>query len=239
MIYDTAAKVINLAASECGLTAVSDPYSSTDPAFIQLTNLLTSAGREMLGLHTWQKLMKTHTFLTDGSTEIALPSDFGYMIDQTHWDQDNRRPLGGPLSPQDWTYLIGGNIAIGVIYVSFRVADGVMKLLPDPTPLNHTIFYEYVSKNWVLDKDGVTEKDSPSDPNDVILYESSLIVKFLKLRFLEAKGFDTTAAMNQFTSVFMQWTGKDMSAPVLSMARNRIFPYLGWRNIPETNYGLP
>lgn len=239
MINDTAATIINQAASECGLTAVEDPYASTDPAFIQLRNILTSSGRELLGLHEWQKMMRTHTFTTTTDTEYPLPDDFGYMIDQTYWDRTNRMPLGGPLSPQDWSFLIGGNITLGTVYVTFRVVEGVMRLLPDPPGAGHDIRYEYICKNWVLDKDGTTYKDAPEDKDDVILYESILAVKFLKLRFLEAKGFDTSAAMEQFTNVFMQWTGKDVSAPILSMARNRIFPYLGYRNIPETNYGLP
>jgi len=240
MIYDTAGEVINQAASECGLTAVSDPYASSDPAFVQFRNLLNSAGRELLGLHEWQKLTTPYSFQTvGGQQEYPLPADFSHMIDQTNWDRDNRRPLGGPLSPQDWTYLLGGNITTGTLYISFRMAEGVMKFLPDPLQSDHEIIFEYISKNWVLDQDGITRKDKAASKDDVILYESILMVKFLKLRFLEAKGFDTTAAMNQFSSSFMVWTGKDMSAPVLSMARNRIFPYLGWRNIPETNYGLP
>jgi len=64
-------------------------------------------------------------------------------------------------------------------------------------------------------------------------------VKFLKLRFLEAKGFDTTAAAGQFLNMFNSFTDKDVSAQTLNMSRARVFPYLGWRNIPETNYGLP
>jgi hypothetical protein len=85
----------------------------------------------------------------------------------------------------------------------------------------------------------VLAKDAPTAADDVILYEPILITKFLKLRFLEAKGFDTVAASKQFEVTFMQWTGNDISAPTLSMARMRVFPYLNWRNVPETNYGLP
>jgi len=98
-----------------------------------------------------------------------------------------------------------------------------------------------MSRWWVAETGAptVAVKDKVEASDDVVLFEPILITKFLKLRFLEAKGFDTTAAVQQFQSVFMQWTGKDVSAPVLNAARMRLFPYLGWRNIPETNYGLP
>lgn len=235
--YDTAANIINLAASECGLTAVADPFSSADPAFVQLRNILTSAGRELLGLHEWQRLQKEHTFTTTVAVEEALPDDFGYMIDQTYWDRTSDMPLGGPLTPQEWAYRRGSDVGSQSIYVSFRIAEGVMKLLPDPQTAGVDIAFDYVSRNWVLKIDGTTYDDEVTAQDDTVLYEPTLITKFLKLRFLEAKGFDTTAAMNQFTSVFMQWTGKDISAPVLSMARSGAFPYLGYRNIPETGFG--
>lgn len=235
--YDTAGAIINLAASEVGLTPVASPIGSTDPAFLQLTQLLTSAGRELLALHNWQRLTKEATFTTTTAAEYDLPSDFGYMIDQSHWDRSNSLPLAGPLSAQDWQYLLGSDSAASSIYVSFRVAEGVLKILPDPAPAGVDVAYEYVSRNWVVENNGTTFKDLVENDSDVVLYESSVIVKFLKLRFLEAKGFDTTAATNQFGSVFMQWTGKDISAPVLNMARRSSFPYLSERNIPDTGFG--
>lgn len=244
--YGTAAEIINGAASECGLTAVADPYASSDPAFIQLTNILTSAGREMLALFQWQKFVKTHTITTTVPPDTGnydLPDDFAYMIDQTGWtptNGGNGLPLGGPLSEQDWTYLVNTNLAEATIYVSFKMADGQLQVLPQPPPDGIIINFEYISRNWVALTGTTTgSKDAPTLSTDVILYEPILIQKFLKLRFLEAKGFDTTAAVAQFLTMFQSWTGKDVSAPVLNMARSRFFPYLGYRNIPETNYGLP
>ncbi len=242
--YDTAAQIVNDAATECGLVAVSDPWASSDPAFVQLRNILTSAGRELLGLHEWQQFIKDYTFNTtppdSGTNEYDLPDDFGYMFDQTNWSPTTRFPLGGPLSPQDWSYLVNTNLASSTVYVSFRIVEGVIALLPDPPPDDTDIYFQYASRYWVAAAaTTVGTKDRAEAADEVILFEPILIVKFLKLRFLEAKGFDTTAALGQFNSVFMQWTGKNVSAPVLSLARFRVFPYLGYRNIPETNYGLP
>jgi hypothetical protein len=240
--FETAADIINSAAVEVGLTAVSDPFASTDPAFVQLCKLLTNAGREMVGLHQWNKLVKTHEITTAVPPDTGvyeLPDDFGYMIDQTGWVPTNRLPLGGPLTAQDWTYLVNTNLASSTIYVSFRMAAGQFWVLPQPPPDGVEINFEYISRNWVLESDDTTYKDSVENADDTVLFEPILIIKFLKLRFLESKGFDTTAAVGQFQSVFMQWTGRDVSAPVLNAARMRVFPYLGWRNIPETNFGLP
>lgn len=243
--YETAADIINAAASEVGLTAIGDPYASSDPAFIQLRNILSSAGQEMLTLYEWNKLVKTHTITTTAldTGEYDLPDDFAYIIDQTGWTPTNGGaglPLGGPLSAQDWTYLVNTNLASSTVYVSFRQADGQFWVLPQPPPDGIIINFEYITRWWVAEPTTVVPaKAAPVAADDVVLYEPILIKKFLKLRFLEAKGFDTTAAVGQFLTMFQSWTGRDMSAPILNTARMRVFPYLGWRNIPETNYGLP
>lgn len=246
--YDTAAEVINSAAIECGLVAVADPFASTDPAFVQLCAMLTNVGRELLALYQWNKFQKLHEITTDGIESIyPLPDDFAYMIDQTGWTPNNAGfglPLGGPLSEQDWAYIVNSNLASSTIYVSFKISEGNFYVLPAPAPAGIIIRFNYISRYWVAaaatvpdDTDGIADKVTAADQR--ILYEPILISKFLKLRFLEAKGFDTTSAAAQFQSVFMQWTGQNTSAPVLNAARMRLFPYLGWRNIPETNYGLP
>jgi len=244
--YETAGDIINDAAVECGLTSVADPYSSADPAFIQLCRLMTTAGQEMLALHQWQKMVKSYTITATVPPDTGnydLPEDFAYMIDQTGWtptNGGNGLPLGGPLSEQDWTYLVNTNLAASQIYVSFKIAEGLIQLLPQP-PANGTIVnFEYISRWWVAEPaTTIPAKDRCEASDDVVLFEPVLIKKFLKLRFLEAKGFDTTAAAGQFLTMFQAWTGKDVSSPVLNMARSRFFPYLGYRNIPETNYGLP
>lgn len=246
--YDTAAEVINSAAIECGLQAVSNPFTSSDPAFIQLCALLTNVGRELLGLYQWNKFQKTYSITTHvppDTGDYDLPDDFGYFIDQTGWTPTNAGmglPLGGPLSEQDWAYLVNTNLASSTIFVSFKLSEGKFSVLPQPPPDGIEIKFSYVSRYWVAAPSpaaatGIADKVTAAD--QVILFEPILISKFLKLRFLEAKGFDTNSAAAQFQSVFMQWTGKDTSAPVLNAARMRLFPYLGWRNIPETNYGLP
>lgn len=244
--YETAASIINAAAAETISQTVTDPFASSDPAFTQLCNLLGTAGQEMLALFQWEKMVKEHSITTNvppDTGDYALPSDFAYMIDQTGWtptNAGNGLPLGGPLSEQDWTYLVNTNLASSTIYVSFKISQGLFRVLPQPPPDNIEINFEYISRWWVaLTGTETGTKELPTQSDNVILFEPILIKKFLKLRFLEAKGFDTTAAVGQFLTQFQAWTGKDVSAPILNMARSRFFPYLGYRNIPETNYGLP
>jgi len=247
--YDEAGDIINRAAAECGITPVTDPFLSTDSSFKELVVFFTSAGQEMLALYEWNKLNRTHSIITGttpsnpiGTGKYDLPDDFGYFIDQTGWDKTERLPLGGPMTNQDYAYLVNTNLANSTVFVTFRMNEGQFWVLPDPPLSGQEINFQYISRNWVQPA-GTTSVDDRTDIvaafADLVLYEPILMIKFLKLRFLEAKGFDTTAAVGQFITMFNSWTGKDVSAPILRMAHPRVFPYLGYRNIPETGFGVP
>lgn len=163
------------------------------------------------------------------------------MIDQTGWTPTNRLPMGGPLSAQDWTFITGSGWNQYTIYVSFREFDGTFNILPnDPVPNAIQITFEYIRNTFgvpagVTDPDNFVNRISAADT--VILFPPVLIMKMLKLRFLEAKGFDTTASLGQFNTALATWIPKDSSSPVLTLGNRRLFPYLDWRNIPETNFG--
>lgn len=242
--YETSQQAIAQAALECGLTAPTNVYASTDQSFVQLVGLLTSCGRELISMREWQRFVVKYSLTTAGgdSGDYPLPADYGRHIDQTDWNPTNRLPLGGPLSAQDWTYLQNTNLASSTIYISFREEQGLFRILPqNPVQAGQVINFEYMSRYWVATAGAPTvlAKDAPTAPDDVILYEPILIQKFLKLRFLEGKKMDTTAASQQFENAMMAWGGLDKSAPILNASRSRGFPYLDDRNVPETNYGLP
>ena len=61
----------------------------------------------------------------------------------------------------------------------------------------------------------------------------------LKMKFLEAKGFDSTKASDSFWAAFQANTGKDNSAPILTAGGFRgMVPYLdAYRNIGDSGYG--
>ncbi len=237
----TANEIINRAAVEVGLIKATDPVADVDETFVQLTELLNSAGAEMVEIFPWQILVKSFQVVTTSldSGTYDLPDDFSYMIDQTGWEHSNRVAMGGPLSAQDWTYLKGRDLISQSIYASFRLTDNKFDIYPQqPVPGGLDINFEYISRNWVQGLDG-TEKDLVDLGTDVVRYEPILIIKFLKCKFLEAKGFDTNAARNEFENMLNSRTGKDTGAAILNASNNsRGFPYLSpYYNTSDTGYG--
>jgi len=239
--FSTATSIINRTAVEVGLLPTPDPMSSADESFIQIRGLLNSAGAELVDLHPWQVLNRTFEFTTaDGDTgTYELPDDFSYMIDQTGWDKSNRVAIGGPLSAQDWSYLDGRDLVSQSIYASFRLVDNKFDLYPQPPPIGLDIRFEYISRNWVVEQNGTTYKDIADTTSDIVLYEPLLIIKFLKVKFLDAKGFDSSSARQEFETMFGSRTGKDEGAAILSASNNsRGFPYLHpYYNTGDTGFG--
>jgi hypothetical protein len=219
--FDTAGNIVNDAAVEIGLSEVTDPYASTDANIIQLCRLLKSCGREMVHMHDWTHLRKEYTFTTVAGTDTyALPADFHDMLDQTWWNRTNRLPVGGPLSAQEWQYLKAR--LVGVVFtVLFRKMNQQIVLYPDgtSTPGGYDIAFEYNSAYWVsvVATPTVLSLDAPAASTDTVWFDGSMMTRFIKWKFLQAKGFDTSAAKDEFDLTFERVCGDDTPSPVLSL----------------------
>ena len=235
--------IINRVAAEIGLLPLADPVASVDPAFQQMRYLLNSAGEELIQAYPWELLQRSESFTTQAtdSGDYPLPADFSQMINQTGWDRSNNVPLQGPLSAQEWTYLLGRDLVTSTIYASFRLTEGKFKLFPQPPPTGLDIHYEYLSKNWVRSgTDPSAYSDEVTMGSDIVLYDKTLISRYLKVKMLEAKGFDSTKAQADFNQTFSFLTGSDKGAPILNAGFNASgVPYLDmYRNTPDSGYGL-
>ena len=71
------------------------------------------------------------------------------------------------------------------------------------------------------------------------MFLETLITRYVKLKYLEASGFDTTKAQDDFAQTFSFLTGFDKGAKVLNAGRGgRGFPYLSIWNVPDSGFGL-
>lgn len=247
--YQTANRLLNAVASQVGIAPRNDPWSSNDDAMRQIRTIMQTCGEEMLSLAPWEQLTASHQILTSNtdSGDYPLPDDFGYIIDQTGWENTNRIPLQGPMSPQEWTYIMGRKLAQHTIYVSFRVAQGMFKIYPrDPVPSGGDVTFEYISRNWVASPDKFPpadgslpgDKDELETGSDYVLYEPSAIRNYVKMEYLAAKGLDNTAASNAFRQYLDNWVGQNTPNRILNASNTRNFyPFLNPNNLPDTGYG--
>ena len=241
--YDTAQNLINRAAIELGLGSSSDVFASTDPKYVQLRGLLNTCGQDLVEAFEWEYLRREHAITTVGATDTgayALPDDFGYMINQTHWNRTDQLPMSGGMSAQQWQYVKGRGLANTTIYISFRVFENEFHVFPDdPVPDAKDLRFEYISRYWVkLDGSASPDSDVVTANGDVVLFKPTMIVQYLRFKFLDAKGFDSASALGAFTKSYLQATGGNKGAPILSAGSSHSgVPLLDHRNIPVSNYG--
>jgi len=240
--YWNALKLLNQVAGELGLPQYTTVTGISDVQSVQLLALLNSAGNELQLYYPWEQFAKEWNFMTVANQgSFPLPDDWGYFTDQTQWDRTNHWPLLGPKSAQEWAWLKGALIA-PMPRTRYRVQDNEFKIYPVPTtgstPYNFVM--EYIRKTWVVtDVAGVpTETDMITKDGDVLEYNPWLLNKYVKLKFYELKGFDTTGVQSDFMRVFNSLTGKDVGAPVLSLVRSSISPYLGPWSVPDGSWNV-
>jgi len=108
-------------------------------------------------------------------------------------------------------------------------------------PQGLDINFEYTSRNFIQQAGviPVEYSDTIITSADTVLFPPQLIQRLLKVKFLEAKGFDSQKAEDNFWQSFNSWTGKDNSAPILSTGNGfRGVPYLnGFYNTPDSRFG--
>ena len=239
LLTASANDILNRVAAEVGNEQVTDPWSSSRQEFIQMKALLNIAGEELSQNYPWAFLQKEHTFTTTTAVEYDLPDDFLYIINQSGWDRTNDRPLYGPLSSQDWSRLVGQDLDESIWSVGFRIAEGTFKMVPNPMTAGLSIAYEYVSRDWVLDGDtGTTYKDEVTSGADTPQFDRTLLSRFVKVKFLEAKGFDSSKAQADLNQSFALITAREAGAPILNAGGGRGgFTYLGAHSISDTGFG--
>jgi hypothetical protein len=237
-IRATANDILNQVGVEVGLDPVTDPFSASDQSYKHLKYLINTAGEELSNLYPWDFLRQEATITTQaGVNEYDLPADFLYMMNQTMWDRTNDRRVIGPLTPQEWSAMKAMDTA-SVLNYGFRLTDDKLLLWPDSVPAGLDIRYEYISRNWVLDSEtGTTYIDECVRGADTPQFNRTLIGRMLKVKFLEAKGFDTTKAQADLNQAFAFMTARNKGAPVLNMGRSSRSRFLNGGNIPETGYG--
>ncbi len=237
--FISANSIINRTAIEVGLPSSPDPVSSGDDTYIQFTGLLNNCGQELVELNPWEILASQFSITTTDTGTYPLPNDFAYLTDQTGWNRSSLFPIYGPLSPQQWALCIAQSELVSVLQYGFRLIGNQMEIYPQLPGSGINLNFEYISRNWVETASASpVQQDTVISGSDIVKFEPILIIKMLKMKWLQAKGMPANDAAMEFDRLFNSRIGKDTGASVLSAGGNFGFPYLGQRNVPFTGIGF-
>jgi hypothetical protein len=239
--YWSALDVLKQVAGELGLPQLPSVAGLTDVQAIQLLSLLNSAGNELQLYYPWAQFTKEWVFDNDNvlTGEYPLPDDWNYFRDQTQWDRTDHWPLLGPKSPQEWAWLKGSLVA-ALPRQRYRVANDKLMIWPKPAaaPVPVQQFaMEYIQKNWVIGVGGALQSMIIAD-GDVLMYNPWLLIKFVKFKFYELKGFNTTGVQGDFMRIYNSLTGKDVGGKILSLSPRYTSQYLGPQSVPDGSWNV-
>ena len=176
----------------------------------------------------------TGATITFEKVKYDLPSDYESTVPRTHWDKSKHWEMLGPESPQQWEWLLSGFISTGP-RIRWRLLGKYFQIWPGVST-NELLGYEYRSKGWAESDTGVVKNSFTAD-TDTCIYPDRLMVLATKLKYFEAKGFDTTAMYRNYIEEFEIVRAQDMSAANLSFAPRPGTVLIGYDNIPDTGYG--
>lgn len=162
--------------------------------------------------------------------KYSLPSDYQGPVNRTQWDKSKHWEMLGPTDAQQWEWLLSGYISTGP-RVRWRLLGQYFQIWPGFSNAEF-LGFEYTSNAWASTAAGVAKTSFTLD-TDTCIYPDRLMVLNLKLKYFEAKGFDTTAMYRDFTTQLEAGIAKDMGAANLSFAPKPGTVLLGWENIPD------
>jgi hypothetical protein len=176
---------------------------------------------------------------TDGAlvfqkVKYAMPSDYYSTVNRTHWDKSKRWEMLGPESAQQWEWLLSGYISTGP-RVRWRIFGGKFQIWPGMNA-GELLGFEYRSVSWARSAADVPKTSFTAD-DDTSIYSDRLLVLGTKLKYFEAKGFDTTALYRDYLMELETAIGQDTASPNLSFAPRPGTVLIGYDNIPDSGYG--
>ena len=172
--------------------------------------------------------------ITFEKVKYAMPVDYNSIVPRTQWDKSKHWEMLGPEDAQQWEWLLSGYISTGP-RIRWRLLGNMFQIWPGVST-NELLGYEYRSVAWAESATGVPKLSFTAD-TDTCIYPDRLMVLMTKLKYFEAKGFDTTAMYRNYLTELEVVMAQDMSAANLSFAPRPGTVLIGYDNIPDTGYG--
>jgi hypothetical protein len=174
--------------------------------------------------------------LTFSKVLNAFPADYDRPVDRTQWDKSKHWEMLGPSTAQQWNWLKSGWISTGP-RIRFRPLGGYFAIWP-ALGSTESLSFEYQSKNWIYATGSTTlSKQAFTADTDTCMFPDSVMRLMIKLKYYEAKNFDTSAVYRDYLAQLDIAKAADAGSATLSMNPKPAGVLIGWENIPDSNYG--
>lgn len=181
------------AARLIGIPSPSTVIGNTDPQVAELLACAQDEGFDLSRRGTWQVLMTVKQFsavatAVSGTNYAiqtgAVPNDYDRFVQETFWNRTRKRPLYGPVTPQEWENLVAWTSS--PVVDTFRFVGSNIWIIPAPTA-GDDMAYEYISQNWCQDASGSGLSQWEADDDTGVLDERIMALGIV-WRFKQKKG---------------------------------------------------
>lgn len=207
------------------ITAPTALAGSTDPQVLKLMYCLKAACEKLREAKCWTCQKRTYSFDTeDARSKYPLPLDFYAPVLRTHFNQNSRLRLTGPISDSAMNYVVygAGDSATEFSYRIFgpdvdRVAAGQMELTPTPASVQ-TLSFDYLTRNLFIpadwDSTSRTVYEDIAADTYLCLFDYDLAGLGLEAEYLQRSDADNTAAMVAFEDRIKNAIGRHRGASI-------------------------
>lgn len=184
-------------------------------------------GEELVRDYEWQEMARTGTVTTvDGESLYALEADYDRLASDTMWDESAKRRMGGNTTKRQWAAIKNLPI-VGTTQYYWRLYRNQIQLNV-PASGVFTFNYEYLSKAYCTDSDGVDRVGGWMDDTDISILPADILIAGVRYYFAKAKNLPYGDAEAEYDAVIQSREGKntpsqavDMSAGVVAPGRRR------------------
>ena len=237
-LYSTGQELVSQLMKSMGMTPSPDIAGATDKQSIQLWQLATEVGQELVKENDWPDLSREFTITTVvGQAAYDIPNDVNSFDMDAEWNRTTRLPVIGSLQQFEWQ-MLKARLLTGTTFTAlFRVQNNQVVFYNTPTNAQ-TIVMPYSSRGWVQDSviPGAF-RDNLAVGTDIVTFDPSLFKAALKLRWYKEKGFERSAQQEDYDRLLAQCISQGTPGRTLSLAKGSDYPYLGVINLPDTGYG--
>ena len=175
--------------------------------------------------HDWSILQRLfEVYFSDAIDYYILPLEYDHIMNETAWDHGNQRLAIGGLTAVDMQMLKNAQMAAPSGRISFMELGhdfgpgvGLRKALefyPKPAETTPPIvgFSCYIiSKNYILDGDDNSTKDSFTKDDDTTAFDTELVKQGALVRMLRTLGMSFQSEQEDFDAMIKERAAKDQA----------------------------
>lgn len=178
--------------------------------------------------------------ITFARDTYAMPSDYDWTQNQTHWDRTNYWSLIGPDSPQTYQWHESGIFTTGPRrrFRQLSPYSSQWRIWPPPFEIENPLqlVFEYLSVNAVVATGGTTYKQYFTADTDTSILDENAIVMGIKWMFFEIKGFNVMNSKNDWIDYVQKLIARDGAAPTLKLAKSFDPLFISSANVQDGNF---